>query len=374
MNILMISADRKIFDEGSAVRMRIAEYGSLVDRLDVIVFAAAARGFTEAKIAPNTYAYPTKSISKLRYVGDATRLGKKIMSERHIDLVTAQDPFETGLVGRRLTKRSGARLQLQIHTDIFNAHFIRTSFLNRVRARMARSLIPKANCVRVVGDHIRDSLIAAGVFCKKPPQVLPIFIDIEKFRNADKGSVRVRYPQFDRIILMVSRLEREKNISLALAAMRSVLKKFPKAGLVILGSGAEGGNLLRQGERDGLRGRVVFEGDQNDVAAYLSSADVFLHTSNYEGYGMALLEAAAAGCPIVTTSVGVARWFADGDSAMICPVGNEQCISEKVEHVLGNDTLRRTLALRAHNVVEKNIATKTKEEYLAAYKKTWEEC
>ena len=370
----MISTDRKIFDEKSVVHARMAEYGTLARRLDIIVFTTGASGFSDIEIAPNTFAHPTNSRSRWRYISDALRLGKKIMAEDRIDLVTAQDPFETGLVGRRLTKHTTTRLQLQIHTDIFNQHFIHRSLINKIRVRMARSLIPQADCVRVVGAHISDSLATAGVSCKKPIQVLPIFVDREQFRNTDGEAVRARFPQFDRIVLMVSRLESEKNISLALRVFKRVLAEYPKAGLVIVGEGSDRDILEKKADRDGLRGHVVLEGSHDDIAPYYAGADVFLHTSNYEGYGMVLVEAALSSCPIVSTSVGITRWFEDGESAMICPVGDEACMAEKLEQVLGNDTLRRQIALRGQNVVEKNITEKTKADYLAAYKKTWEEC
>jgi glycosyltransferase involved in cell wall biosynthesis len=55
-------------------------------------------------------------------------------------------------------------------------------------------------------------------------------------------------------------------------------------------------------------------------------------TSEYEGYGMTLIEALAASCPIVTTKVGIAKTdlFKDGVNSFVCPVGDVDCLSKKI--------------------------------------------
>jgi 1,2-diacylglycerol 3-alpha-glucosyltransferase len=79
--------------------------------------------------------------------------------------------------------------------------------------------------------------------------------------------------------------------------------------LIIVGSGPRLASLRALATKLGISGSVAFESwvDQPTIASYYKTADLFLNTSLFEGYGMTLVEARAAGCPIVSTDVGVAR-------------------------------------------------------------------
>jgi glycosyltransferase involved in cell wall biosynthesis len=107
---------------------------------------------------------------------------------------------------------------------------------------------------------------------------------------------------------MASRLEKEKNIELAIDAWQSVVKSFPKAGLVIVGRGSEVLDLKKMVVSKSLTKSIVFEDwvDKGTLYSYYKTADIFLNTSLFEGYGMTLVEAQSAGCKIVSTDVGVA--------------------------------------------------------------------
>ena len=142
-------------------------------------------------------------------------------------------------------------------------------------------------------------------------EVRPVAIDIEKIKNApvlEAADLRRKYPQFDKIVLMASRLEKEKNIQLAINSWPGVLKEFPKAGLVIVGSGSCEKDLRSCALRL-APSNVIIESwaDFGTLVSYYKTADVFLNTSLFEGYGMTLVEAQVAGCRIVSTDVGVAK-------------------------------------------------------------------
>ncbi|TSC66959.1 MAG: glycosyltransferase, partial [Parcubacteria group bacterium Gr01-1014_73] len=119
--------------------------------------------------------------------------------------------------------------------------------------------------------------------------------------------LRKKYPQFDFIALAVGRLEPEKNSSLALEIWREVVKKNPLAGLVIIGSGSLEKSLKLKAKSLKLEDNVIFEQWKNDLVSYYKTADVFLNTSFYEGYGLAMAEARAASLPVISTDVGAVR-------------------------------------------------------------------
>ncbi|MDZ4221470.1 MAG: glycosyltransferase [Patescibacteria group bacterium] len=143
----MLSTDASILKPNSAAAQRMAEYGALAEQLDIIVCTVGARD--EVLIANNVRAIPTNSRSKFWYVRDMLAVAKHSISSG-IDVVTSQDPFETGLGGWWISRRLKAKLQLQVHTDFLSPYFARESLKNRIRVWIAKWLLPKADSVRVV--------------------------------------------------------------------------------------------------------------------------------------------------------------------------------------------------------------------------------
>ncbi|MFC1775233.1 glycosyltransferase [Patescibacteria group bacterium] len=370
----MLSTDQNILEKNSAVAARMLEYGSLVDELHIIVFSIG--GFVGRKrlqIANNIWVYPTNSKNKLFYGWDAIKIGKTIIKSRKDEwLVTSQDPFETGLAASLLAYISMARLQLQVHTDFLSKHFI-TSILNHIRTILALFLLPKADGIRVVSKRIKESLQSKHIKFKAEIDVLPIHVKINNIINTKpEFNVRERYPQFKFNILMVGRLEAEKNYKLALEAFKSVVQKHPKTGLIIVGDGSEKKTIEKLIEKYNLQENVILAGSRKDVISYYKTADLFLHTSNYEGYGLALVEAAASGCPIVTTSVGVIGDTLNKDNTSVCEVGDTGCIRKSIIIAMENKSLRARMSQDAQKSI---LATATtKEEYLKQYKQSWEKC
>jgi len=306
MKILMLSTDKKIFEPGSEVKLRMLGYASQVDELFIVIL-----GITRS----------LKAEENLEYMG-MTRLRALFWKPKNkFDLVTSQDPFEAGIIAWRLARHLQTKLELQIHTDISSPYFWRESILNKIRFLIAKFLLSKADQIRVVSQRIADYLKAKSYNPKAKIEVRPIFVDVGMIKNAPiTVDLHKKYSQFDKIILMASRLTREKNIKLAIRAMREIVRQEPRAGLIIVGSGSEGEKLRRKVgvpiEASGLKaksyqllGNIIFENwvGQEILYSYYKTADLFLNTSWYEGYGMTLVEAHAAGCKIISTDVGVAR-------------------------------------------------------------------
>lgn len=385
MKVLMISTDRKLFEENSAVRQRIVEYGNLVDGLYVIVFSKQAN-FEKRLIGRNTWVYPTNSANKLMYIFDAIRIGRKIIKDydsrfrnskfevKNLSdfLITTQDPFETGFVGWVIAKTRKAKLHLQVHTDFLSIKFKMASVMNKTRSQLAMFLIMQADGVRVVSERIKNSIIKWRFKKSEKISVLSIFVDIEKIKNTQvKFDLHKRYSQFDFIIFTASRLEKEKNISMMIDVMDKIVKKHPRVGLVIVGEGSRKNNLNKKVFRKNLQTNIIFEGWNDDLVSYYKTADLFISTSDFEGYGMTLLESAVAGCPILTTDVGLVGEVLKEGSVGICKIGKKKCFVEKIEKILENKHLLKIMSKKAKEDVE-NRVIKNKEDYLREYKKDWE--
>lgn len=354
MKILSLSTDRGILYEDSRVARRMIEYGKLFDQLHVVVFCP--QGFREKRLSENVWVYPTNSRSRWLYVWDAYWTGKKILVDvvepRTGWVITTQDPFETGLVGMFLKRLCGIPLNVQIHTDFGNKYFAE-DFLNKVRLVIARFVVRKADSFRVVSKRIEETLKRKYGVQDKLIVILPIWTDVSKYREGDRNFLKDKYQQFEKIILMVSRLSKEKNIQLGIRAFKEVVKKYPKIGLVVVGDGPEMDSL-----KESRCSNVVFEGWVDDIVAYFRSADIFLNTSDYEGYGLTLIEAIASGIPIVTTDVGlIGSVVTSNDGVYVCSPRDTECITKELIKGITSDTPRPSI-----------VEEVTKEEYLERYR------
>ena len=371
MNIISIGTDRNVFVEGSAVRARVIEYGSLFDELHIVVFARRSHNVSKVQIASNVWAYPTRSLSRLLYVRDALKIVLTIIRERKFvstnTVVTCQDPFETGLVGMRIKKKTRIPLHIQIHTDFLSPFFKKESILNRFRVHLSKKILKCADALRVVSLRIKKSIIDAGISAPEIA-VLPIFIDQQVIRDTPVDiDLKKKYSQFNFIILMASRLTKEKNIQLGLDAFAEVVKKYPRAGMVIVGSGPEEVRLKRYVKEKHLVHNVVFESWKHNLVSYYKTAHMFLLTSNYEGYGLTIVEALVAGCPTLSTDVGIAPdVLVDGD-VFVCPVGDKTCLVNNLFRYIENNYLRETFTQEATRRLNK-VTYPSKDTYLAAYK------
>ena len=335
MKVLMLSSDKRVLENGSDVWRRMRDYESLTDNLEIMF------------VTKNNY---------LKNFFHKTKIKP--------DVVTTQDPFELGFLGWFMARKFKAGLQLQIHTDFLSPHFKKESLKNRIRILIAKFLLPKADCVRVVSERIALSLKRGNWKLKAEPVVLPIFVDIPKIKEAPIViDLHKKYPQFEKIVLMVSRLTKEKNVELGIKVFQQVLRDYPKTGLVIIGDGPDSKKLMKLALRlcsvQAKLKAIIIEPWTNELASYYKTANCLLLTSNYEGYGLTFVEAAAAGCPIVATNVGIAREVTD----YVCEVGDMECLSENLVKVLSGDYKPPRLP-----------ELPTKEEYLDGYKKSWEIC
>lgn len=389
MKVLSISTDRNIFKKESATRARILEYGALFEELHVVVFAKSGAGFSKKldgnkvdqgeQISSNVWVYSTNSWSKWFYIKGAVWIGSKILKARNFektrDVITVQDPFETGAAGLKLKKLFGLPLHVQIHTDFLNPYFKNHSALNRIRVKVARRVLENADAIRVVSARIKRSLEEQNFILSTksmiPISVVPIFVDVKNIAETPaRLDLKKKYPQFNFIILVASRLTREKNIPLALKVMERLNKIYPRAGLVVVGDGVEKGQLVSLAKKLGIQESVVFEPWQEDIISYYKTANMFLSTSEYEGYGLSMVEAIAAHCPTVATDAGIAPdLLHDGEVSFVCPVGNDECLFKNVKMLIEDTSLRERFVHEAFERLDK-ITFNNREDYLRMYQES----
>lgn len=202
------------------------------------------------------------------------------------DVVTTQDPFFRGLVGWLVARSIGARFNVQVHADLEKQ--------NAFKYFLATVVLSHADSVRVVSGRVKTQVEKMKIGA--PITVLPVYIDLEPFR----GLERVLYAQ--PTILWLGRFEGEKDPLRAVEVLKEVRKKLPEARLIMLGAGSLEGRL-----RAATKGLPVDFPGWKSPLEYMSKAHVVLSTSHAESWGASIVEALAAGVPVVAPDVGIAR-------------------------------------------------------------------
>lgn len=287
MKVLMLSTDRKVLEPGSKAGARLAGYGSFCESLTIMVVGKGER--QEAVLAPNVLAVAPGGRSKFEALTNAIDEGVRLGRVSRVDIVSAQDPFFIGLAGLRIAKRLGVPLQVQIHTDFMNPAYVCESPKHIIESLIARWVLPRAQCVRAVSARVAKSALK---LTHAPVATLPV-------RVTPHAPVPAR-PDKSTMFITISRLTPEKRIHLAIDAVAQV----PGVELSVIGEGKLRTSLEARARNCGVAERVHFLGWVDDLAPYRARAAAFIQMSAYEGYGMALMEAALAGCPIITTDVG----------------------------------------------------------------------
>jgi len=152
--------------------------------------------------------------------------------------------------------------------------------------------------------------------------------------------------------------------------MKNILKKYPKTGLVIVGSGPEEKKLKSIAGK--MKDNIIFEPWTNNLSSYYKTASLFLLTSNYEGFARTVIEASASSCPIVMTDVGIAgEIIKDGYSGFVVPVGDKEALEKALLKIIRDKLLFNELVSSAEYMT---AVLFDKQEYLNAYKISWEKC
>ena len=354
MKILSLSLDNKILSKASAVAGRMVDYGRLVEKYTILV---PNRKYEQVKISDKVMAYGSGGRSKLAQLFKACRIGEKTLRQEKYDVITAQDQYYLALIGYWLAKKFKLGLELQAHG--FEKFY-------GLRKLIAKFVLPRANAVRTVSQRLKKLLMNDFGVKEEKITVAPIYSEL-RIMNYE---LRIKKDTGKFIFLTIGRLVEVKNIGLQIEALAEVVKKYHDAELWIIGDGPERKNYELRITNYGLKGKVKLFGWKNDLDEYYHQANAFVLTSNLEGWGLAVIEAAAAGLPIIMTDVGCAgEVIKDEESGLVIPVGGGRELAAAMIKIIEDENLRNKLGQNAKLAVSRLPA---KEQILALYKKSWE--
>ncbi len=224
-----------------------------------------------------------------------------------------------------------------------------------------------------VSGTLQEELLASGV---RPELITRVDngIDAPGHNAAECAAIRSEFglsPE-DKVIVQIGRLTRSKRNDLMIEALSDLLRHLP-AHLIFVGDGEERDMLAKLCADKQISERVHFTGYRTDAPRFLSAANVLAITSDHEGLPIVLLEAMAAGCPIVATKVGaIPDVLADGVSAWLVQPGNAASFSAALADAIASGAQAAARATQARHTFELRHSRKAMgEKYREVYERAW---
>ncbi|MGD0575786.1 MAG: glycosyltransferase family 4 protein [Anaerolineales bacterium] len=245
---------------------------------------------------------------------------------------------KAGTLGRLAARLTG--VPAVVHT--FHGHVLRGYFPRPVEElfRMVeRGMALLTDRIVTLSPSLRSDLIGMKIAAASKIEVIPLGIDFSQLveRERRRGYLRQvlgienPYP----IIGTVGRLVSIKNHTMFLRAARSMVNSGIQASFVIVGDGELRPSLEAQARSMDLAGRIFFLGWREEMSAIYLDLDIFALTSNNEGTPLSLIEAMAAGLPVVATAVGgVPDVVTDQRNGFLVPADDSAALAETWRTIL----------------------------------------
>ena len=237
----------------------------------------------------------------------------KMIKKWNLDVIHSQTEFGIGTFARIIAKQFNIPLVHTYHTMYEDyVHYITRGYFNRSSKKIVEYLT-LFYCDKTISELVVPTKKAYELFKQKYKvdrnvYIVPTGIDVEKFykENNSKLNISKRRKELgltsdDFVILFVGRIGSEKNISLLLTSMKSLISISNKIKLVIVGDGPELDKYKKYVDKNNLSNNIIFTGKVpwNDISSYYLIANCFTTASHTETQGLTVIEAMAASLPVV---------------------------------------------------------------------------
>lgn len=194
---------------------------------------------------------------------------------------------------------------------------------------------------------------------KEKIAIVPNGVDLEEYKQLPTGDLfrkRLDIKENEKVVLTVGRLEKIKGFQYLIKALPSIIKEVGSTKLVIAGPDFNyGATLKKLTEETNVQDHVIFYGPINGKEKFeaFSAANIVAVPSLYEGFGMLLLEAMAAGKPLVATNTGAApEIIQNGKNGILANLGNVEDLAGKIIKLLSDDQLMYLISQESRKTVE----------------------
>jgi glycosyltransferase involved in cell wall biosynthesis len=376
MKVLSLSLDQIILNAESVVAVRNARYGEVLEKYAIIVPSPHKQ---VTVLSSNTVVYGSGGKNKFTQLCSLLMIAAKLLKVEKYDVITSQDTYFLGLAGVVMSRIFGTGLEVQV---------LGIEKLTFRRKKLAQFTLSQAHSIRVLSRGLMQRLV--GEFKIKPDRMMlvPIFVDVSSLgfniqldeqKRAELVEVQKTFNstyqgRFN--IVSVNRLVPIKNIPMQLEAIASLKDEFPQILLHIVGDGPDKQMLQTLVDDLGISSHVILHGPKFgiELSPFFTNNDCFVLTSDFEGYGMVIVEAATAGSTIVMTNVGCAgEVVRHEESALIIEPRDTRAFTDALRRLIADPALAQKLKEGAQrSVAELPSFDTVLQKYIASWKQAME--
>ncbi len=272
------------------------------------------------------------------------------LRKRRVSVIHTHSPFLMGTAGRYAARRLRLPLIFTHHTMyseyVHYVPFVSRRFSGDIVTQYTVRYCNKCSLVIAPSYTVKGWLASLGVTA--PMEVLATAgIDLGRFTRLNPSWVRARYgiPLATPLVITVGRLAREKRFDILMASFAEANRGGP-ARLLIVGGGPQAAELRRVAAGLGIGSQVVFTGplDHDRVLDCYAASDIFAFASPTETQGLVVVEAMAAGLPVVAIDAGgVVEVVRNGETGLLTTL-DRFALGAAIRRLLDDETLRRRFA------------------------------
>ena len=300
---------------------------------------------------------------------------KKILDEFCPDVVHVQvsDPIGLSVVAyarkRRIPVVTTEHNQPEVITDSLKIGLLKKP-VNAMLSAYFRNRQSKSDFVTMPTELAIRKLVGEGAEFPVPVAAVSNGVDLSSFSPGKaKEEIYRKYgiPSDVPIVLYIGRIDPEKEVGQVIRAFKKARAKVPTAELVVVGDGVEKAKL--EASAKSLAG-VHFLGRilPPDLYELYKVGTVFATASPVETQGIVLIEAAAAGLPLIAVSAGaVAEVCRDGENGVLCRPGSVEEMAEAMVQILSDAKLQQKFAKRSVEIAQEHDFEKTLDKFINIY-------
>lgn len=339
INILSIGRDSSVLEEGSQLHRRFQVYDTYHSFVHVVMNPGDRK---EIRIGESTVVLAGGTSLVGAFIS-AYKEVKKQLQANDCALVTTQDVLYAGLLGYVFARKNKLPLYVQVHGDhLDNERWFKSEVgkFNRVMNMVGKYIVRRADHVRAVSERLKSQLVKNYGIPAERIISIPIGTDLSLFAATEVAGRK-------RSIFFAQRLIHEKCPMLFAEVVTEVMEEFSDVTVEIAGDGFMRKEMEKYFKEHDMTDRVTFLGQvtQQELARLYSTAYCYLHTADWEGWGMPMIEAMASGCPVVTTDTGCAgEAVRDGMTGFVTEINDRDALVEKTKRLFSDSHLWKELS------------------------------
>lgn len=338
-HILSVGRDSSVAEAGSQLYKRFLVYDQYHTFTHVVINPGER---TEIKIGSSKIVLAGGRSLVGAFWNGLREVRRQVKSEEFA-LVTTQDVLYAGLVGYLTARRFRLPLFVQVHGDhLDNERWFKSEVgkFNRIMNGVGKFILRRADAIRAVSERLKAQLVANYGIPSERIISIPIGTDLTLFSETSVAGRK-------QSIFFAQRLIHEKCPMLFAQVCKEVCDAFPNVTVEIAGDGFMREKMEAYFDEQRMTEKVTFLGnvDQETLAKLYNTAYCYLHTADWEGWGMPMIEAMASGCPVVTTDTGCAgEAVRDGETGFVTDINDKDALVEKTKRLFAEPQLWQQLS------------------------------